>query len=148
MDERGEKLKLNLKKKNLLAEYQPTLDLCYAKPWVVYCEPSLGNAQQIVNYLGQYTHWVAISNTRIKNINEQGVTFSYKDYKDESRQKLMPLDGVEFLRRFVSHILPKGFVKIRYFGILGSSYKEQVKPLKQKPDIIQMTETHRSSDRL
>ena len=136
-----EKLKLNLKKKNLLAQYQPTLDRCYAKPWVVYCEPPLGNALQIVNYLGQYTLRVAISNTRIKNINEQGVTFSYKDYKNEANQRLMTLDGVEFLRRFAMHILPKGFVKIRYFGILGSGYKEQVKALKQKPDIILKAES-------
>lgn len=136
-----EKLKQNLKKRDLFAVYQPAIDHCYAKPWVVYCEPSLGNAQQIVTYLGQYAHRVAISNTRIKNINEQGVTFSYKDYKNEARQRLMTLEGVEFLRRFVMHILPKRFVKIRYFGILGSCYKKQVEPLKLKPDIILKAET-------
>jgi hypothetical protein len=136
-----EKLKLRLKKDNLLNQFQQTIDACYAKPWVVYCQPSLGNAQQIVGYLGQYTHRVAISNTRIKNVDNDNVTFSYKDYKDQANQKLMTLTGVEFLRRFVMHILPKGFVKIRYFGILTSSYKPQVKSLKQKPDIIQLAET-------
>lgn len=138
-----EKLKLQLKNKNQLASYQPIIDQCFAKPWVVYCEPSLGNASQIVGYLGQYTHRVAISNTRIKNISEQGVTFAYKDYADNKNQKLMTLKGVEFLRRFAMHILPFRFVKIRYYGILGSRYKKEVEPLKTKPDIVQLTETHR-----
>ena len=84
---------------------------------------------------------MAISNTRIKNIDERNVTFSYKDYADNANQKRMTLTGVEFLRRFVMHILPRGFVKIRYFGILTSRYKPQVKSLKSKPDITQLTET-------
>ena len=136
-----ERLKRNLKKKNRLPEFQPIINLCYAKPWVIHCEPSLGNARQVVNYLGQYTHRVAISNTRIKNIDQGGVTFSYKDYRDNANQKLMTLTGVEFLRRFALHILPRGFVKIRYFGILTSAYRQQVESLKTKPDIFQLTET-------
>ncbi len=137
-----EHLKLNLKKKSLFSSvHQQTIDRCYAKPWVVYCQPSLGNAQQIVEYLAKYTHRVAISNTRIKNMDSNGVTFSYKDYSDNANQKLMTLTGVEFLRRFAMHILPRGFVKIRYFGILTSAYREQVKSLKSKPDIFQLTET-------
>lgn len=136
-----ERLKQNLKKSNQLTRYQSVIDQCYAKPWVVYCEPSLGDAQQVVAYLGQYTHRVAITNRRIKNINEQGVTFSYKDYKNKDNQKLMTLDGVEFLRRFAMHILPKRFVKIRYYGILTSKYKQQVKSLKQKPDFVRQIET-------
>ena len=135
-----EALKRNLKKKNRLPEFQATIDHCYAKPWVVHSQPSLGNARQVVNYLGQYTHRVAITNTRIKNIDSNGVTFSYKDYTDNANVKLMTLSGVEFLRRFCMHILPRGFVKIRYFGILTSTYREQVKALKSKPDIIQLTE--------
>jgi hypothetical protein len=136
-----EALKRNLKKKNRLPEFQPIINHCYAKPWVIHCEPSLGNARQVVTYLGQYTHRVAITNTRIKNMDSNGVTFSYKDYNDNANQKLMTLSGVEFLRRFSMHILPRGFVKIRYFGILTSAYREQVKSLKSKPDIIQLTET-------
>ena len=100
-----ERLKQNLKKQNLLSTvHQQTIDSCYAKPWVIYCEPSLGNAQQIVEYLAKYTHRVAISNTRIKSIDPENVTFSYKDYKDDANQKLMTLTGVEFLRRFAMHI--------------------------------------------
>ena len=136
-----ERLKRNLKKKNRLPEFQPIINLCYAKPWVIHSQPSLGNARQVVNYLGQYTHRVAISNTRIKNIDLNGVTFSYKDYRDNANQKLMTLTGVEFLRRFAMHILPRGFVKIRYFGILTSAYRQQVESLKTKPDIFQLTET-------
>ena len=136
-----ERLKRNLKKKNRLPEFQSTINLCYAKPWVIHSQPSLGNARQVVNYLGQYTHRVAISNTRIKNIDHNGVTFSYKDYRDNANQKLMTLTGVEFLRRFALHILPRGFVKIRYFGILASAYRQQVESLKTKPDIFQLTET-------
>ncbi len=117
------------------------IDHCYAKPWVINSEPSLGNAKQIVEYLAKYTHRVAISNTRIKNIDKLGVNFSFKDYADKANQKQMTLTGVEFLRRFAMHILPRGFVKIRYYGILASKYREQVKTLKSKPDIFQLTET-------
>ncbi len=136
-----EALKHNLINKNRLPEFQPVINHCYAKPWVVYTEPSLGNAKQVVNYLGKYTHRVAIGNTRIKNIDQHGVTFSYRDYRDKANEKLMTLGGVEFLRRFAMHILPKRFVKIRYFGILTSAFREQVKSLKTKPDIFRLTET-------
>ncbi len=136
-----EALKRNLKKKGRLAEFQSVIERSYTKPWVVYSEASLGNARQVINYLGKYTHRVAITNMRIKNIDDRGVTFSYKDYADKANQKLMTLTGVEFLRRFCMHILPKRFVKIRYFGILTSAYREQVGSLKTKPDIFQLTET-------
>ena len=137
-----QRLKQHLKKQHRLTfDLQKVIDHCYAKPWVLYSEPSLGNAKQIVAYLAKYTHRVAISNTRIKSIDQRGVTFSFKDYAHNANQKLMTLTGVEFLRRFAMHILPRGFVKIRYYGILASRYKEQVKPLKTKPDILQLTET-------
>lgn len=137
-----QRLKHNLKKQNLLTmDLQQIIDHCYAKPWVIYSEPSLSNAKLIVAYLAKYTHRVAISNTRIKNIDERNVTFSYKDYADNANLKLMTLTGVEFLRRFAMHILPRGFVKIRYFGILTSTYREQMKSLKNRPDIVQLTET-------
>jgi len=127
-----EKIKRQLKQNNQLRQYQSLLDDVWKKPWVVYCEPPLGNAQQIVKYLGQYTHRVAISNQRIQNIEESGVSFFYKDYKDNSKRKLTKLSGVEFLRRFCMHILPYRFVKIRYYGILSSKQKDQVKPFAVK----------------
>ena len=70
-----EKVKANIRKNNQLSIYQPILDELWETPWVVYCEPPLGNAKQIVRYLGQYSHRVAISNKRILNIDDQGVTF-------------------------------------------------------------------------
>ena len=137
-----EKIKRQLKQSNQLPQYQSLLDQLWKKPWVVYCEPPLGNAQQIVKYLGQYTHRVAISNHRIQNIDDSGVSFFYKDYKDNSKKKLTKLSGVEFLRRFCMHILPYRFVKIRHYGILSSKQKDQIKPLKtQKQKEVKVKET-------
>jgi hypothetical protein len=127
-----EKIKRQLKQSDQLSQYQSLLDSLWKKPWVVYCEPPLGNAQQIVKYLGQYTHRVAISNHRIQNIDDSGVSFFYKDYKDNSKKKLTKLSGVEFLRRFCMHILPYRFVKIRHYGILSSKQKDQIKLLQTK----------------
>jgi len=137
-----EKIKGQLKQSNRLPQYQSLLDCVWKKPWVVYCEPPLGNAQQIVKYLGQYTHRVAISNHRIQNIDDSGVSFFYKDYKDNSKKKLTKLSGVEFLRRFCMHILPYRFVKIRHYGILSSKQKDRIKPLQtQKHQEVKVKET-------
>lgn len=135
------KLKLQLKKSNHVTKYQALIDDAWKKPWVVYCKPPFGNAQQIVRYLGQYSHRVAISNNRIKNISASGVTFHYKDYKDSSRVKPTTLSGVEFLRRFCMHILPKRFVKIRYYGILRSKHKDKTRSLLAKKPETTVKET-------
>ena len=138
------KLKLQLKQSNQLTKHQSLLDDVWKKSWVVYCKPPFGNAQQIVKYLGQYSHRVAISNHRIKNISGSDVTFFYKDYKDESRVKPTTLSGVEFLRRFCMHILPRRFVKIRYYGILSTKQKDRVKSLlAKKPETITETRQER-----
>jgi hypothetical protein len=135
------KIKRQLKQGNQLPQYQSLLEDVWKKPWVVYCEPPLGNAQQIVKYLGQYTHRIAISNQRIQNIDDSGITFWYKDYKDNSKKKLTKLSGVEFLRRFCLHILPYRFVKIRYYGILSSKQKDQLRPLQAKKPETKVEET-------
>ena len=135
------KLKQQLRLSRQLPQYQTLLDEVWEKPWVVHCEPPFGNAQQIVKYLGQYTHRVAISNHRIKNIADSGITFFYKDYRDNSRIKPTTLTGVEFLRRFCMHILPKRFVKIRYYGILSSKQKDRVKSLLAKKPETKVKET-------
>ena len=124
-----EKVKRMLRKRGCLQSYQSILDRLWKKDWVVYCKTPMGNVQQIVGYLGRYSHRVAIDNSRLVNIDDSGVTFSYKDYKDRDKKKVMKLSGVEFLRRFAMHILPYRFVKIRYYGILGSRQKKAVKPL-------------------
>ena len=136
-----EKIKRRLKRNNQLPQYQSLVDDLWKIPWVVYCEPPMGNAQQIVKYLGQYTHRVAISNQRIQSIDESGIGFFFKDYKDNSKRKLTKLSGVEFLRRFCMHILPYRFVKIRYYGILNSKQKDLVKPIAVKKPETKINES-------
>lgn len=121
-----EQLKKQIKARNQLSTYQSTIDKAWAKKWVVYCKPSFWNAEHVIKYLGQYTHRVAISNHRLQNIDDNSVSFYYKDYRNNGKNKLTTLPGVEFLRRFCMHILPKGFVKIRYYGILSSRYAKKI----------------------
>jgi hypothetical protein len=95
------------------------------KEWVVYAKKPFAGPQQVLNYVGRYTHRVAISNNRILNIENGKVTFSYKDYRDGSQQKTMTLSADEFIRRFLLHVLPDGFHRIRYYGFLGNRYREE-----------------------
>ena len=88
--------------------------------WVVYAKPPFGGPEQVLKYLARYTHRVAISNSRIVSINGGQVTFTWKDYASGNQTKTMTLDAVEFIRRFLLHILPKGFVRIRQFGFLAN----------------------------
>ena len=96
----------------------------YNKDWVTYIEPPKGNPQNVIEYIGRYAFRVAISNYRIKNIDEKNVTFEYKDYKDNSKIKLMTITGVEFIRRFLLHVLPNYFTKIKHYGILANRNKK------------------------
>jgi hypothetical protein len=89
----------------------------------VYVKRAFGGPVQVIRYLGRYTHRVAISNHRIVNFDGQNVTFLWKDYAHESRQGPMTLEAIEFLRRFFSHVLPKGFVRIRQFGFLANRFR-------------------------
>jgi predicted Zn-ribbon and HTH transcriptional regulator len=93
----------------------------YNKSWIVYAKSPFGGPQQVIEYLGRYTHKVAISNHRIVSIENDKVSFSYKDYTDGSKQKIMTLEAAEFLRRFCLHILPPGFRKIRYYGFMANA---------------------------
>jgi hypothetical protein len=96
-------------------------DGLYNKDWVVYAKPPFGGAEQVFNYLGRYTHRIAISNHRIVNFADGEVTFWWKDYADGCQKKLMTLEAVEFLRRFLLHVLPHGFVRIRHYGLCASA---------------------------
>lgn len=96
------------------------IDNLFKKNWVVYCKKPFENESCVINYLGRYTHRVAISNSRIVDFKDKKVTFKWKDYKDNNRNKIMTLDASEFIRRFLLHVLPKGFVKIRYYGLLSN----------------------------
>jgi hypothetical protein len=97
----------------------------YKHNWVVYAKDHFTGPESVVEYLGRYTHKIAISNHRIQNIENGKVSFSYKDYKHGSVKKQMPLDSMEFIRRFSLHILPKRFVRIRHYGICSSSSKQK-----------------------
>jgi hypothetical protein len=92
----------------------------YTRDWVVYCKRPFGGAEQVYRYLGRYTHRVAISNGRLVSMQEGRVRFRYKDYADEGRKKQMSLAAEEFIRRFLLHVLPKRFVRIRHYGLLAS----------------------------
>lgn len=95
----------------------------FEKKWVVYAKRPFSSPKTVVEYLGRYTHKAAISNHRLMDVNDKTVSFSYKDYRDASKQKVVTLQGVEFLRRFSAHILPSGFVRIRHYGFLASRNK-------------------------
>lgn len=119
-------LKRALRKQDELSLFNDNVQAAFNTPWVVHCEPSLASAEHVVRYLGQYTHRVAITNQRILNIADGHVTFIAKDYRDRAVKKPVTLDGVEFLRRFTLHILPKRFVKIRYYGIYNHTTKRNL----------------------
>jgi len=103
--------------------FQRMLNSLYAKKWITYCKRPFGSAEKVVEYLGRYTHRVAISNNRIKRMENNKVVFEWKDYRDKNTCKEMELPAVEFIRRFMLHILPKNFYKIRYYGMLSSRNK-------------------------
>lgn len=94
------------------------------RAWVVYAKAPFGSPEQVLKYLARYTHRVAISDRRILSIDDKGVTFRYRD-NATGGQKSMTLDGLEFLRRFLLHVLPAGFVRIRYYGLLANRYRAQ-----------------------
>jgi hypothetical protein len=91
--------------------------------WVVYAKRPFAGPAQVLDYVGRYTHRVAISNNRLLSMDNGKVRFRWKDYRDGNRQKTMTLDGGEFIRRFLIHVLPDGFHRIRYYGFLGNCHR-------------------------
>ena len=98
-----------------------TIEGAAAQQWIAYVKPPFGGPEQVLEYLSQYTHRVAISNHRIVSFENKKVVFRWRDYADHNRTKLCTLDGLEFLRRFLMHVLPDRFVRIRYFGFLANA---------------------------
>ena len=96
-----------------------------SREWVVYAKKPFAGPQQVLDYVGRYSHRVAISNNRILNIEDGLVTFRYKDYRDGSQQRTMTLAADEFIRRFLLHVLPEGFHRIRYYGFFGARYRKE-----------------------
>ena len=93
--------------------------------WVVYAKRPFAGPEQVLDYVGRYTHRIAISNNRLLDIEGGQVSFRYKDYRDESQQKTMTLSAEEFIRRFLLHALPQGFHRIRYYGFLGNRNRQE-----------------------
>jgi len=102
------------------AQFQALIDKLYNKKWVTYCKKPFGGPEKVIRYLGRYSHRVAISNNRIVKLEDGNVTFKWRDYRDGDKNKLMTISAFEFIRRFLLHILPKGYFKIRYYGLLSS----------------------------
>lgn len=132
-------------KERSLDSYKLVQKQLWSKSWVVYAKRPFGNVDSVIEYLGRYTHKIAISNHRIQSIEEERITFSYKDYRQDGKQKSMSLSSEEFVRRFALHILPKGFVKIRHYGYLSSTWKRQkLKDLQVQLKVILVSKGERS----
>lgn len=106
------------------AHFNALLDQAYGREWVVYAKPPFAGPEQVLRYLANYTHRVAISNHRILSVADGNVTFRWKDYAHGNKKRKMTLTACEFLRRFVLHVLPKGFVRIRHFGFLANRQRK------------------------
>lgn len=104
----------------LEVNFHQLLNDLYQTDWVVYCKAPFKSPAYVLRYLGRYTHRVAISNQRIVSIENDQVTFKWRDYKDNHREKLMTVSAFEFIRRFLLHVLPPRFVKIRYYGVFSN----------------------------
>ncbi len=105
--------------------FQQLIDSVSKKKWIAYAKRPFAGPQQVLDYLGRYTHRIAISNNRIVSIDDGRVTFTYKDRQNDNEIKKMTLDANEFIRRFLLHVLPKGLIKIRYFGFLAHTNKKK-----------------------
>jgi Putative transposase/Transposase zinc-binding domain len=105
--------------------FQQHLDSMRNVEWVVYAKPPFASPQQVVDYVGRYTHRVAISNNRIVDIENGQVKFRWRDYRDHNQQKTMTLSAEEFIRRFLLHVLPTGFHRIRYYGFLANPHRKE-----------------------
>ena len=109
---------------NRKTAFEGLLAELYRQEWVAYCKPPFNNAETVIDYLGRYTHRVAISNDRLLKLEDDQVSFTYRDSADNDKVKVMSLDAFEFIGRFLLHILPEGFMKIRYYGILSNCNKK------------------------
>jgi len=135
-------------RKHIVIDYNISTDL-FKKNWVVYCKKPFFGPEQVIEYIGRYTHKIAISNHRISSVDNASVKFSAKDYRKGGKKHLITLSDNEFIRRFSLHILPKGFTRIRHFGILSSSLKKaSIQIIKEQIGEIQLeqkqTQIHRA----
>jgi len=106
--------------------FQKLIDQAYAKEWVLYVKKPFSGPKQMLQYLGKYTHRVAISNHRIIDVKDDRVIFKWRDYKDGNTMKTMSVSVEEFMRRFLLHVIPKRFVRIRFYGLLSNRNKKEM----------------------
>ena len=114
------------------AWFEQLMEKLRNKKWFVYAKPPFGGPAHVLRYLGRYTHRMAISNHRLTAFDGQRVSFRWRDYAHGSKQRVMTLDAREFLRRFFLHVLPKGFVRIRHYGLLSNRFRKQLLPLARR----------------
>jgi hypothetical protein len=105
-------------------QFDALIDTLYRKKWHVYCKPPFAGPESVIKYLGRYTHRVAISNQRLLALRDGNVTFSYTDHRRGGVRKTMTLAATEFIRRFLMHVVPDGFVRIRHYGFLANAVRE------------------------
>jgi hypothetical protein len=141
-----------LKLPNQLTESLTSLDFdqllneLTGKDWVVYAKPPFAGPEKLLSYLARYTHKIAISNHRILACDDKAVTFKWRDYSDGNKMKVMELKPEEFIRRFLSHVLPSGFMRIRSFGFLANSCKaKKVKIIQAQLDYQPQKPTEKCS---
>lgn len=120
------------------SDFDTLLDELMKVDWVVYAKPPFASPEKLLNYLGRYTHKIAISNYRILSVDEKTVTFTWRDYADNNQEKIMQLAPDEFIRRFLSHVLPDGFMRIRSFGFWANACKsEKIKQIQTQLNYTQ-----------
>lgn len=133
-----------------VGDFGALLDGLRKKPWVVYAKKPFGSPTHVLDYLGRYTHRVALSNDRICSLHDGQVTFAYRDRKNQDQRKLMTLAVDEFIRRFLLHVIPKGFMRVRHYGFLANHRKDCLAKCRQLMGLLPATTPHpqRSSDEL
>jgi hypothetical protein len=133
-------------------DFNSFLRKLFRQDWVVYAKPAFGGPEQVVRYLGRYTHRVAISNHRLVSSDSNDVTFLWRDYAHGNKQKKMTVSADEFIRRFLLHVLPKGFVRIRHFGFMANAQRSALldvcRRLLQTTPVVQSDERADTPSRL
>jgi Putative transposase/Transposase zinc-binding domain len=131
--------------------FKALIDTLYKTNWVVYAKPPFAGPHAVLKYLGRYTHRVAIGNSRIVALSNKSVSFTWKDYADGNKHKTMTLSIEEFIRRFLLHVIPKGFVRIRHYGFLSNHSKKEaftrcMKALGKNPVVREEKPSHHWRD--
>lgn len=126
-------------------KFESMLNRSVTREWVVYCKPPFGGPEQVLKYLARYTHRVAISNNRLLDMNDRHVRFRWKNYARQQEWSTMTLEGCELIRRFLLHVLPSGFVRIRHFGLLANRRRSEILGIcrqllgvKAEPDVTEL----------